>query len=80
MNTNNAAIRQDLIENSVDHQVSTLILFTFPLATSLAYGPSHFTERCLTIVRRVRNLLPLWVRLAIVAQTTAQGRQLLSSY
>src|ERR1700676_4272968 len=24
MNTNNAAIRQDLIENSVDHQVSTL--------------------------------------------------------
>src|SRR5438552_16222130 len=24
MNTNNAAVRQDLIENSVDHQVSTL--------------------------------------------------------
>src|ERR1700674_5952182 len=24
MNTNNAAIRQDLIENSVDHQISTL--------------------------------------------------------
>src|ERR1700722_11926478 len=24
MNTNNAAIRQDLIENAVDHQVSTL--------------------------------------------------------
>ena len=24
MKTNNAAIRQDLIENSVDHQVSTL--------------------------------------------------------
>src|ERR1700688_542285 len=24
MNTNNAAIRQDLIENSVDHQASTL--------------------------------------------------------
>jgi len=24
MNTDNAAVRQDLIENSVDHQVSTL--------------------------------------------------------
>src|ERR1700730_951235 len=33
MNTNNAAIRQDLIENSVDHQVSTL--------TSSAASPGH---------------------------------------
>jgi len=34
MNTNNAAVRQDLIENSVDHQVSTL--------TSSAASPGNW--------------------------------------